>query len=97
MTTFIAGHWRGSLEEELIAIRVVREVLKYLAHEVFLNVCLGSRADGLWHHVRDSITMARRTNGLCACRLAAFDRTPAGGALLARWSPVNLFRYIVIV
>jgi len=53
MTTFTAGHWRDFLAEELIATRFVREGLKYLAHEVFLNVCLGSSADALWHHGRD--------------------------------------------
>ena len=53
MTAFTAENYRGRLAEEANSTRPDREVVKPSSHEVFLNVCLGSSADELWHHGRD--------------------------------------------
>lgn len=53
MTAFTAENYRDRLAEESNSTWPVREVVKDLTHEVFLNVCLGSSADDLWHHGRD--------------------------------------------
>jgi hypothetical protein len=53
MPAFAAENHRDRLAEESNLTWLVREVVKDLTHEGFLNVCLGSRADALCHHGRD--------------------------------------------
>lgn len=53
MTAFTAENYRDHLTEESNSTWPIREVVKGLTHEVFLNVCLGSSADDLWHHGYD--------------------------------------------
>jgi len=53
MTAFAAENRRDRLAKASNSTRPVREAVKDLTVEGFLNICLRSRADDLWHHGRD--------------------------------------------